>query len=595
MAGKPKPGSTEVPTRPCSLSYCARCLSSRYGEDAGAVTASGADATWTCPSCRGECNCSSCRKRAGLDTAGPLKELGVDPSSAVGPVTGGRRAAAAARTKMSSGFTASGKVAAMSLTHEDGSTSSPLLPGSKKSKGKKPVKAKGITGPSLDGSLSDSSLSELTDSDEDKPSRKQTAKGKSKSADGSPAPLGPTGKRVMPPRPPRDLPAPPRSHVLSSVWAPSPALPCAESIRARLHLREWFLRFLPCLPPIDPNPPTSSSSKSSSSRTTTKPKTLSPHLVRVLSALSDDVLWLWRDRDSAAEAVQLRLLQALVELLVGEKAYTGVIHKLQREDLDDLRVELRTALSGVQRQREVFDRPWRTAQRVAEGGMGAYWVEEGPKWQKAAVEKRQRAEAQRKAKSGGNGGGGAGGAGKGGSVSGSAADGDESELSSIASSDDDEDRGGGGDEVDQLASDYEEPPPKLDKAGRRMKGERDMPGEERLAVLCALIELASGTEAVRNEIAQVRTRSLERLARLASRARSRSRSQWLTRFRTHTGRRLAVHGDDRAPPQALRAAQGAPCREGAPRGVQAREAAGQQHLGQGQGMEGRVRRNRRQD
>ncbi|GAA5935862.1 hypothetical protein JCM3775_007349 [Rhodotorula graminis] len=516
-AGKPKPGSDEVPTRPCSLTYCARCLASRYAEDADAIIASGADLSWTCPSCRGECNCSGCRKKAGLDATGPLKELGIDPASAVGPVSGGRRAAAAARTKLSSGYTASGKVAAMSLTTEDGATRSPAAPGSKKAKGKKAVKPKATTS-ALDGSLSDSSLSELTDSDEDQPAVKPVAgaKGKGKAASGSPGPVGPTGKRVMPPRPPPVLPVPPRSHVLASVWASSPTLPCDESIRARLHLREWFLRFLPCLPTLDPTPSTSSSSKSSSSRATAKAHALSPHLVRVLSALSDDVLWLWRDRDSAAEAVQLRLLQALCELLVREKAYTGVVHKLQRENLDDLRVELRTALAGVQRHREVFDRPWRTAQKVAEGGLGAYWVEEGPKWHKEALERRRRAEPEREGDGDSDVGSGEG-EGEGGERGASedepaagGADGSDSELSSLASSDDEDEGGsatskkarGADDEVDQLASDYEEPPPKLDKAGRRMKGERDMPGEQRLSVLCALVELATSTEAVRNQMAE---------------------------------------------------------------------------------------------
>ncbi|BGP40546.1 hypothetical protein JCM10449v2_004508 [Rhodotorula kratochvilovae] len=526
VAGKPKPGSTEVPMRTCSLSYCERCLSNRYGEDVKAVKASGGESTWKCPSCRGECNCSSCRKKSGLDATGPLKELGVKPGatdafSAVGPVTGGRSAAAAARSKMSAGFTASGKVAAMSLTH-DGPGSSPAgVPN--KGKAKKAQKAKPARSPN--GALSDSSLSELTDSDEEQPATavKPKGKGKAKAASGSPAPAGsaaagPAVKRAMPPRPPRDLPAPPRSHVLASVWAPSPTLPCDESLRARLHVREFFLRFLTVMPPLDPTPSTSSS-KTSSSRASTKAQALSPHLARVLSALSDDVLWLWRDRDAAAEAVQLRLLQGVCELLLREKAYTGQIHKLQRENLDDLRVEVRTALAGVQRHREVFDRPWRTAKLVAEGGLGSWWVEEGPKWQKDAVERRERAEAARRANGGATASGSdAGGSGSGGGEGGG--DGDESELSSIASSDD-EDKADGDDddEVDQLASDYEEPLPKLDKAGRRMKGERDMPGEERLAVICALVELASGTEAVRAEIQQgVDTQYTEQVALRKKRA-----------------------------------------------------------------------------
>jgi Zinc-finger domain of monoamine-oxidase A repressor R1 len=59
----------------CTIRYCHRCLSKRYGEktkdikekremEEGHVREEGY--TWSCPSCRGICNCSYCRKRKGL-------------------------------------------------------------------------------------------------------------------------------------------------------------------------------------------------------------------------------------------------------------------------------------------------------------------------------------------------------------------------------------------------------------------------------------------------------------------------------------------------------------------------------------------------
>lgn len=53
----------------CPLKYCERCLSNRYGESEEAVAL---DDAWTCPKCRGECNCSACRKKNGKTPTGIL-------------------------------------------------------------------------------------------------------------------------------------------------------------------------------------------------------------------------------------------------------------------------------------------------------------------------------------------------------------------------------------------------------------------------------------------------------------------------------------------------------------------------------------------
>ena len=52
----------------CTLHWCPRCLFNRYGEEVAAINAVSAVnaakglAGWACPRCRGDCNCSNCRK-----------------------------------------------------------------------------------------------------------------------------------------------------------------------------------------------------------------------------------------------------------------------------------------------------------------------------------------------------------------------------------------------------------------------------------------------------------------------------------------------------------------------------------------------------
>ncbi|KAK6150966.1 hypothetical protein DH2020_015898 [Rehmannia glutinosa] len=55
--------------KPCSIKLCRRCLLNRYGEKAEEVAAS---QEWSCPKCRGICNCSVCMKRKGHQPTGIL-------------------------------------------------------------------------------------------------------------------------------------------------------------------------------------------------------------------------------------------------------------------------------------------------------------------------------------------------------------------------------------------------------------------------------------------------------------------------------------------------------------------------------------------
>jgi len=56
----------------CTLYYCPRCLENRYNE---AVAEVNAIPDWSCPRCRKSCNCSNCRKKAGLEATGILAKV----------------------------------------------------------------------------------------------------------------------------------------------------------------------------------------------------------------------------------------------------------------------------------------------------------------------------------------------------------------------------------------------------------------------------------------------------------------------------------------------------------------------------------------
>ncbi|KAG8085089.1 hypothetical protein GUJ93_ZPchr0010g9502 [Zizania palustris] len=53
----------------CPIKYCSRCLHNRYGENVEEVTN---DETWSCPKCKGICNCSFCMKKKGQSPTGIL-------------------------------------------------------------------------------------------------------------------------------------------------------------------------------------------------------------------------------------------------------------------------------------------------------------------------------------------------------------------------------------------------------------------------------------------------------------------------------------------------------------------------------------------
>ncbi|TKY46536.1 Cell division cycle-associated 7 protein [Spatholobus suberectus] len=55
--------------KPCPIKFCHKCLLNRYGENAEEVAQLD---DWTCPKCRGFCNCSFCQKKRGQLPTGPL-------------------------------------------------------------------------------------------------------------------------------------------------------------------------------------------------------------------------------------------------------------------------------------------------------------------------------------------------------------------------------------------------------------------------------------------------------------------------------------------------------------------------------------------
>ncbi|KAH0984303.1 hypothetical protein GBA52_011480 [Prunus armeniaca] len=55
--------------RRCQINVCCRCLLNRYGEIAEEVEREG---NWSCPKCRGICNCSTCMNKKGLQPTGLL-------------------------------------------------------------------------------------------------------------------------------------------------------------------------------------------------------------------------------------------------------------------------------------------------------------------------------------------------------------------------------------------------------------------------------------------------------------------------------------------------------------------------------------------
>ncbi|GAA5967569.1 hypothetical protein JCM11641_005699 [Rhodosporidiobolus odoratus] len=469
----------------CSIAYCSKCLDSRYGEDAAAIVERGEASTWSCPSCRGLCNCASCRKKKGLESTGSLKKLakeqGMSNAADLLNVTPSARSAAQkANTKLSATFAANGKMAALPL-----SKSSP----NGTSKRKKAKKEKKPT----DGNGSDSSLSSLADSDQEdddestlssdheagaKP--KKTKKAAAPSASKSPsAPTEKKERRVNQPRAPPPLASPPTTYPLASLSYTSAHLPCTEAVLARFNLREFLLRFLAFIPSLAPNakrPPTAQHA-------------------RTLSALCDEVLWLWSDNDLAAETTQLTLLGGLAELILKEKFTTWTVDKRTREYLQDVKSEVEQAKNSFSG--KLRDKPWDSAKAAL--GKDNEWVEVGKRWSEEyrkragiVVDQKFKKDVKGKGK-------------------GEADDGGDSDLSSLSGDSSDEGEadqpastlvGDEDDEIDMLASDYDEEEEQAKKKARRGKFERETSADERLALCCGLVDLAIRTELVRNEMAE---------------------------------------------------------------------------------------------
>ena len=116
--GKPKPDATEPgPTKPCTIKYCEKCLEKQcvsrpfpcpipcmltpprsYDVNAREMVESGQAADWTCYVCRGECNCTSCRRKLLGETSTEVQSLShpgglFDKEPEVVDVAGGRSAA----------------------------------------------------------------------------------------------------------------------------------------------------------------------------------------------------------------------------------------------------------------------------------------------------------------------------------------------------------------------------------------------------------------------------------------------------------------------------------------------------------------------
>ncbi|CAN8232994.1 unnamed protein product [Cochlearia groenlandica] len=60
---------TKKRDKTCPIKYCTKCLLNRYGEKLEEVALKN---DWTCPKCRGNCNCSCCMKKRGQSPTGIL-------------------------------------------------------------------------------------------------------------------------------------------------------------------------------------------------------------------------------------------------------------------------------------------------------------------------------------------------------------------------------------------------------------------------------------------------------------------------------------------------------------------------------------------
>ncbi|SGY93246.1 BQ5605_C037g11579 [Microbotryum silenes-dioicae] len=333
--------------RACGLSYCEKCLKSRYEPEASGMNAPGARKNWSCPLCRGICEFASARRRS---------ELVKQNLAPVGYLKSKTEKAVAEETEKAGKPKKEKSVKGKAKPRVEKKNEAGQQPGSKKlgaSTNGKPTKGtakaaktkepkasqsrKGVRGPFSMNVDTESSLSSLS-SDEDKPSA--TTAGA--------AVVVPVKRRNPPPRAPKFV-RPPKTYPLTR----STVIPSNGLLIARLHLRSFILRFSGFAPVLT---------------------TESAKIRSVLGALADDRDgWVW---SREGDVVQRFMLQALCELLDQEE------ENIATEE-GSAKLLRRLAREAVGSQIEK-DRAWDTLREIVEqenvwddGG----WGEEVVKWE----------------------------------------------------------------------------------------------------------------------------------------------------------------------------------------------------------------------
>ncbi|KAM0754921.1 hypothetical protein T439DRAFT_377326 [Meredithblackwellia eburnea MCA 4105] len=369
----------------CRKVYCGRCLQARYGESAEGIIETDLHKSWECPACRGICNCSVCRRKSNQPATGSLAKIAksqglesaadvlkIDPST-----TSINKKASSTGPLSASSAGNSSKSARHNVSGQNGASSSTAT-----SRAHEPKPSENDTLSSADESSDLSSLS----SDEEEttttvPARGKKAvpsvgaangtKGKSKAkgkVTAAPAPAAGKNKRkanelvangkkgkgttatsaTSAPDPlpkvkskpaPRVAPPPKAMRILLSPLIPTTA------VEARLHVRDFFLRFqnlMPCL--------SFESSGSGSHYNSIKTAR------SIVSALEQpESFW-----SGAGDVNQRGLLEGLVELLLKDMRGCSLTNDAteRRDWLEEVSAQL--AATKRSANAEVAAKPWAT-------------------------------------------------------------------------------------------------------------------------------------------------------------------------------------------------------------------------------------------